>query len=205
MPIALREIFPESLERLSPLRPQNLAQNLRVAEEFPQELEAVMAGEDVPAYLPDLARLELAWYQCGCDSAEIEVPAKELCINPSLNLIEVGWKGLPKVLQGEAAEPQLGSEFVLIWKQTRDELCRIDVASADDLLALKLVAEQLDLHEVAAAQGKAVGVLDRMIDKGVNKGLILQPESLLHRQMEDFPAPETTPEHFLRAEAFTLQ
>lgn len=202
---ALHEIFPRSYAKLPPRWRQYFAQNLGEAEEFPHALKAVLPTEDIPVYLSDLARLELAWHQCCSTSAAIEMPAKELCINPSLHLIEVGWRCLPALLERKEIEPQPGQEFILLWKQPQDARCKRSVASADDLLALKLVAEQLNLHAIAAMQGQAVGVLDRAIEHGVRKGLILQPKSRLHRRMEEFPAPEATPEHFLSAEAFTLQ
>jgi len=205
MPIALHEIFPRCQEILDSTRWRSFTHNLSRVEEFPLALEKALATGDVPAYLPDLARLELARHQCDCNSAEFEVPANALSINPTLNLIEVGWNNLTALLNYKEVEPQAGTEHILLWKKHHDVRCRIAVASADDLLALKLIAEQHDVREVAAAQNKAVGVLDRAIDKALNKGFILQPESHLHRHMETFPAPEETQERFLKADAFTLQ
>lgn len=210
MPIELHKIFPRSAEKLPPSWQNHFAQNLDATEEFAQALKAVLPTEDIPAYLPDLARLELAWHQCCYAAPEIEIPTATLCLNPTLHLIEVGWRCLLPVLERKEIEPQPGQEFILLWQLPQDARCQKSVACADDLLALKLVAEQLNLREVAATQGEAVGVLDRAIEHGVNKGLILQPKSSLHRRRddfrrEDFPVPEGTPEHFLNAEVFTLQ
>ncbi|MCA1797008.1 MAG: thio(seleno)oxazole modification radical SAM maturase SbtM, partial [Desulfuromonadaceae bacterium] len=192
-------------EILGPTRWRILAHNLLRAEEFPPALETAPATADVPAYLPDMARLELARHQCDTNPARIEVPTDALSINPTLDLIEVGWNNLPAVLNSEVVEPQEGGEHILLWKKKHDARCRMAVASADDLLALKLVAERLDVREIAATQNQAVGIFDRAIEKALHKGLLLESESRLHRHMEDFPAPATTPERFLKAEAFTLQ
>ena len=205
MPIPLEIVFPGCHVRLSHTRRASFAQLSAAPGEFPDILAAALPAADLPAWLPDLARLELAWHSCRTAPPDNDPPAAELCLNPALRLVEVHWTRLLAVLDGAAAEPQPGSEFILVWKHPRDARCRRAVATADDLLALKLVAEGLDLREVAASQGRPVGVLDRAIEKAVHKGLLLQPESRLRRPAGEFPAAQTTPERFLRAEAFTLQ
>jgi len=204
MPIALDEIFPCCYDKLEPRQRRDFAQIITKVEEFPRALQEI-GMQDIPAYLPDLARLELARHRCHCSRVNMQTPSAERCVNPSLNLLEVEWENLPALLENPEVEPLRGNEFILLWQRPRDRSCRMGIAAADDLLALKLVAEDLDVTEVAAAQNKAVGVLDRAIEKAVTKGLILEPESRLHRHMEHFPAPDETPERFLKADAFTLQ
>lgn len=204
MPIALHEIFPRCHAKLDSVRRRSFAQSLSAADEFPHALEESLT-HDLPAYLPDLARIELAWHTCSSNHVDIPLPAMDMCVNPTLNLIEVDWIHLLALFEHDDIEPQAGKEYILLWKQPHDGRWHMEVASADQLLALKLIAEQLDVRKVAATQKKAVGFLDRAIEKGVEKGLILKPESRLHRQLEDFPAPGSTPEQFLRAQAFTLQ
>jgi selenobiotic family peptide radical SAM maturase len=205
MSIALHEIFPGCYAKLSPTRREYFARHLHMVEGFPHVLEEVMPAEDIPAYLPDLARLELAKYRCECSSAGLELATDVLCVNPSLELIELKWKGVTALLESRKATIQEGSEFILVWKKPHASRCNIAAAAADDLLALKLVAEHHHLEDVAASQKKPVGVLDRAIDRAVHRGLLLRPESRLYRGEESFPAPDETPEHFLKAEAFTLQ
>jgi selenobiotic family peptide radical SAM maturase len=79
------------------------------------------------------------------------------------------------------------------------------VASPGDLLALKMITEQLDPVTVAKEHNQPVGFVDKLIEKAVTKGLILAPQSKLHRRHSGFLIPPETPEKFLLAEAFTLQ
>jgi selenobiotic family peptide radical SAM maturase len=95
-------------------------------------------------------------------------------------------------------------QVLIFWRHPRTGRERQAVAGAEDLLALKVVAEQREPLEIAAATGRPVGVIDAALEKAANKGLLLAPPTRLQRD-DGFPVPAGTPEKFLRAEAFTLQ
>ncbi len=205
MAISLETIYPCCLERLSPAWRQTLEADAAHPEEFIEILTAALPAAGLPAFLPDLARLELAWHRCRQAGPAPDLNPDAIEINPLLELVDAGWSGLPGLLDRTNVEPTAEAEFILVWQHPHSGRCRRAPATPDDLLALKLVAEAHDLREIAAAQQQPVGVLDRAIEKAVHKGLLLRPKSHLRRNPEDLPAAATTLERFLVAEAFTLQ
>ncbi|SHI77376.1 selenobiotic family peptide radical SAM maturase [Malonomonas rubra DSM 5091] len=175
------------------------------ADALPERL-SVLAGEGrCPGFLPDLARVELTLYRLRLEDNEATPSVSELSLNSRLELLEVNWSPLLALLVGKEIEPQAEKQFLLFWRRPDDGgLCQC-VATANDLLALKIVVENLPPESVAAEQGCPAGDIDRILQRAVSKGLLLQPQSKLRRQDDDFTIPENTPEKFLCAEAFTLQ
>ena len=159
------------------------------------------------SWLPDLAAIE----QAGCQ-LRLQPPAPEFAdnpdkvkINPSLEVIEVAWRGLLGVLEGRAQDPTPGAEFLLFWRHPRTGLYRTEVASAADLLALKMIAEELNPRAVAVANAQPVGAIDRVVEKAVLRGLLLSPPSKLTRSPDEFFIGSEIASSFLSSPAFTLQ
>lgn len=203
----LRDIFPLCCKRL----PATFWHELEasgppgdVVERFPQQVEAFIATVGDTGYLSDLARAELARHRLRQRTLESATAGEALWINPTLELLEVAWSPLLPLLEGAASRPQPSPQVLLFWRHPRTGRERQAVASAEDLLALKVVAEQLDPLEIAAVTGRPVGLIDTALEKATDKGLLLAPPSSLLRG-GDFPLPANTPEKYLRAEVFTLQ
>lgn len=203
----LKQIFPLCADRLPYRFWDGLRPSATLAElvaDFPERVAEFVASTGCAGYLPDLARVELAHERLRDRGQDAASAAEELQINPSLELVEVAWSPLLPFLDGEAAEPQPAPQVLAFWRHPRSGRSRWAVAGAEELLALKLVAEQLDPQQVAATTGRPVGVIDAILEKGVNLGLLLAPPSRLVRD-DGFPVPENTPGRFLQAEVFTLQ
>jgi len=77
------------------------------------------------------------------------------------------------------------------------------VAEPGDLLAVKLVAEEIDPADAAREAGVPVGVVDAVLREAVWKGLLLSPPSKLRR--EQAIADSAPRAEFAAAEVFTLQ
>jgi selenobiotic family peptide radical SAM maturase len=203
----LKNFFPACAERLPvgfwrkiwPSMPPEAA-----AERFPELVEAFVAASGGAGYLPDLARIELARDRLRNRTQEPATASDTLVINPALELVEVAWSPLLPLLSGTAANPEPLPQVLAFWRHPRTGQERQAVAGVEDLLALKVVAEQLDPLDIAAAAGRPVGVIDSALERAVNKGLLLAPAAILRRD-DGFVIPAGTPEKFLRAEAFTLQ
>lgn len=159
------------------------------------------------SWLPDLAAIEQANCQLRMESYRVELfDSSDLVrLNPSLKVIEVAWMGLRQVLTGKPIEPQPGAEFLLFWRHPRSGIFRNEAASPADLLALKIIVEQLDLRHVAVATSTPVGVIDRALEQAIRKGLLLSPVSRLVRHEEQFPLQNQVAQRYLRTSAFTLQ
>ncbi|MBU1234108.1 MAG: selenobiotic family peptide radical SAM maturase [Proteobacteria bacterium] len=176
-------------------------------EALPEFLEA--ATISLPAYLPDLARLELALH--GLQAITPPASAEEgasLQINPSLTLLPLKWKHLCSMLWQRETQvgPESGEEFVLLYKTSVRGKVRVRPAADRDLLALKMMAENLDRQAVADETGVPVGAVDAAIEAACDQGLLLSAPSAIVRTAAHYPAdgPDGWQRH-LRSAYFTLQ
>jgi selenobiotic family peptide radical SAM maturase len=177
------------------------------AELFLEKVRKLSNSSQHPAYLFDLARTEFSLYQLYNQEWQEHVNNRggEMQVNPTLQLLEVGWRPILQLLDGAPVTPEHSPQILMLWrKPTSGEICRGE-ANASDLLALKTVTEELDPLEIAGANGQPVGIIDAAIEKAVQKGLLLAPPSKLRRNGSDFPLSEAMPSQFLTAEMFTLQ
>ncbi len=159
------------------------------------------------SWLPDLAAVE----QASCRLKLHQRPASHaeypqgLILNPALEVIEVAWRGLLQILEGKLTEPQPGTEVLMFWRHPRSGAFRTGVASPADLLAFKMIVEELDPRDVAASTSRPVGVIDQALERAVLKGLVLSPPSQLVRKEHAFPVASPVAQRYMRTPAFTLQ
>lgn len=180
------------------------------AEAVPEALpELLQAADSQPAYLTDLARLELALH----DLQSMAVPASPaegaaLQVNPSLTLLPLQWRHLCSILWNREKQltPEAGQEFILLYKVPGKGKVRVYPAADSDLLALKVMAENLDRQAVADEAGVPVGKVDAAIEEACDKALLLSPPSAILRTSAHYPAdgPDGWQRH-LRSDYFTLQ
>lgn len=202
----LDQIFPATLERLAGVDLETLNRQIHRPEDLPGLLRgsAKSACAEVP-YLAELASLELALHRVRTGAQDFSVEIVRTGVNPSLELLQVGWAPLLAVLAGEETQLQAVTQYLLLWRDPGSGRVRAEPAAPGDLLALKVVLEEHDPREIAASQGQPVGQVDRVLERAVAKGLLLEPETKLRRNERDFPLADTTPHQFIAAEAFTLQ
>jgi len=203
--ISLSAIFPVSARILPAVFWQKITEQVGPAT-VPERIAEYVAQHGAPAYLPDLAWAELARHRMQTLNLSVEPgDLQDYQINPDLILLPVAWKSLLSLLAGEEVTPQRGNELLLFWKAPRTGEYRESVASATELLALKVVADQLDPLAVAKECRRPVGVIDAAIDAAVEKGLLQAPTSTLLRSTNEFPARQPVPDAYRVAEVFTLQ
>jgi selenobiotic family peptide radical SAM maturase len=185
---ACRRACGNAWERIAPLLSGDPAEFARVTEEV-----------GLP-FIPDLARLELARREVA--DAPLPGSVDNVMLNPSLVVLQLAWRNLPLLLAGHGT-PEPGDEIALLWKDRGGEI-HIAPASDDRLLALKMIAENLDAEQVATEGGVPVGGIDGAIDRAADEGLIITPSSLIRREGEAF-LTRPWPDKYLVAEIFTLQ
>ena len=157
----------------------------------------------------DLARLELGLQQLR-DTAvpELPNPNERLCLNPTLNLLELNWSHLCALLHDKKTTiiPKQVKELVLLYKRPGDGAIQIAPATDTELLALKLLSENLDRQAVAKEAGVVVGKVDAAIETACEQGLLLSPPSALVRTNAHFPdAGSEGWQRHLKSDYFTLQ
>ncbi|MBL0226148.1 MAG: selenobiotic family peptide radical SAM maturase [Geobacteraceae bacterium] len=172
---------------------------------FPDFLEH-LGGPGIPRFISGLAQLEQARKR-ALSAGSPPPPLDSFSLNPSLQINPVSWTGLVPLFQ-RAKQRDLdrvapGNEIILTWCAPEDGALLTRVAGQGDLLAIKLVAEEIAPSDAAREAGVAVGVIDAVLREAAGKGLIVSPPSKLRR--EDAIADVAPRADFTVAEVFTLQ
>ncbi|KAF0184134.1 MAG: radical SAM domain-containing protein [Nitrospirae bacterium] len=159
-------------------------------------------------YAVDLFSLERerALVESSADDVPEAVDAR--AVNLTLRLLEVSFRGLAERLHGRslfAEEPEPGEEYILIWRMPANGEIRVEAASQEDLLALKIVAEDLDIRDIALNGGTTVGVLDDLLFRAGKRGILVRPQSKIERTPEIFRRGVIQDEAYFLARGFTVQ
>lgn len=166
-------------------------------EAVPNLLAVAVAHHRFP-WLSDLARLELHCQRSSTIPLPHQDELTKLCLNPSLELTTLDWQNLIPLLHSTCKENLgqviAGEERVLSWRDASDGKLHCEVAKAEQLLAIKLVVEEISPQQAAQAAGVSVSVIDDLLRDGVRTGILLSPPSRLRR-----------PTDRAAAEVFTLQ
>ncbi len=168
-----------------------------------------MKESKTSAWQSDLDRLRRARQELREQAVPAVLSATDsLCINPTLSLLELEWSGLCDVLSdlSGTAVPQRGAERLLLFKTPGEGVMRIVPASGMQLLALKVLGENLDRHAVAAEAGVDVGRVDTAIAAACAESILLAPPSKIIRTGAHYPdAGSCGWEPYLQTSFFTLQ
>ena len=207
------EIFPACRRLLTAPQWQEFLALLRPAENL-AELAGLLADPaaglpEAPSWLSALARLELALYRVGQESPALPAMVAQRTINPSLELLESFWGGLPLLLgeNGAEAAPLVSKrqEVVMIWPDPETGKSRAQAAGPEELLALKMVAEGIEPCQAASLGELSAGAIEAALARAAARGILLAPSSHIRREEESFPITEAVEPRFLAAEVFTLQ
>jgi len=139
---------------------------------------------------------------------KIPTYGQEVVINPTLQLLEMNWKHLCGLLRAgkDGITPEPGEEFVILYKQPGEGDVCFHPASNENLLALKVLLEDLDREQVTEEAGVAVGRVDAAMEDASDYGILLTPPSALRRSETHFPeAGKQGWGRYLQSNYFTLQ
>ncbi len=178
----------------------------------PENLPAFLAdfgqGQVVPPYLPELARLERTFNKATMAQADFSRPAERPVLNPTLEILELSWENLASLLFEDAAtdiaRPEKSPEWVVVFRGPQSQKMRCRPATDQELLALKVVAADLNPDQVALENHVPLGVIDRALSHADRMGLTLAPESKIRRNPAFFTGRKAM-EQFQIAPVFTLQ
>jgi selenobiotic family peptide radical SAM maturase len=166
-------------------------------------------GQVHPDLLSELARLEQIEKTTSYDKLEIPQDVSQMSINPTVQLIKLGWKNLTFLLNSEGntshPEPEQGDELVLLWKDPNSGTTKINPASNEDLLALKIVVEKITPEKAAQEGNVSTGLVDATLNRAVAKGILLAPKSRIRRDPAIFLESDAIDKSFLSSDSFTLQ
>ena len=183
--------------------PESFIQFLNVSEPAPEkQLKAI-----VP-YVYDLACIEQAIFKLSNTEASDLSPRESVFVNPDLMLLPVSWRHLPDAMIGYGNKPPQKPEpkqgYVLIWRDPVNCHLMCRDATDDDLLALKLVVEEIDFKTAAHQYQTSRAKLLAIFYHAVNQGILINPKSRIRRNPErlaDTPGIES----YMVSDTFTLQ
>ena len=155
-------------------------------------------------FLPDLAAVERARYRVEISTAPPVDNPEQRVINPFLELVPVRWENLIDILLDQNTIPRQGEDNILVFKKPGTEGVQIMPANGHDLLALKLVSEDIDSKQAALEGGVSVGTIDDILYSAVARGLLIAPKSRIVRS-DDFPRGEIKDPAWFSSPTFTLQ
>ena len=172
---------------------------------FPELLKH-QGGPGIHPFLSGLAHIELSRHKAITTKiAPHEI--NSLSLNPTLNITPVIWKNLVPLLvrakKRDIDKVVPGNETIITWCLPDKGTVMTRAANPGDLLAIKLVAEDIDPLDAAREAGVPVGTIDAVIREAVWQGLVLSPLSMLCRE-EDI-AKFSPREDCIAAEVFSLQ
>lgn len=178
----------------------------RTTESFPDTLDSLTASMDLPGYIVDLARLEwLLHNKSGADAPNQQV--QTVTVNPTLSMVPVRWKNLATFIRSHATGPAPLNEpaHVMIWRHPKSGDLHYREAFDIDLLALKLIVEQIDPQEAAKLGRVTPGDIQHAIDQAIAQGFLLSPGSRIHRVALPEGKMDPSLGSFLSTDIFTLQ
>jgi len=113
-----------------------------------------------------------------------------ISVNPTLQLLHLSWCNLCTLLKDPTSQitPNPGQEFVILYRFPNDGEIFYYPASKTNLLALKVISENLDRKQVATEADVAVGQVDAAIEEACKRGILLCPPSAIQRPETHLPA-----------------
>ena len=163
----------------------------------------------IPAFLPDLARLDEAYFSVAQRKNSIPKEAGRINVNPTLKIIELSWKHLTEFLDPDrdhaGITPVRTNERILIWYNPRANCVTARPATDEDLLVLKMVVEETPSESIATQGNVPVGAVDHVLYRAGVSGLVLSPPSLIRRDRTIFRSNNDISDQYLSSPFFTLQ
>ncbi|BHH86238.1 selenobiotic family peptide radical SAM maturase [Desulforhopalus sp. 52FAK] len=155
-------------------------------------------------YLHDLASIELAVNVACQGEARLPQNISERMVHPGLDLLEVSWLGLVGHISGLSEKIVPGKDFVIVVPGKDNSGVQVRSASNYELLALKIVSENIDSKAAAQEAQVSLGLIDNILYAASEKGLILCPPSKIVRA-QDFCERDIATKELCSSPSFTLQ
>lgn len=174
------------------------------AENLPAYLEKCPEICGGAPYLADIAAIELTAYYMSIHPVSVPVNIIKRMVHPGLELLEVAWQGLSELFESRSVTPVPGKGFILLLPRNDGNGIHILTPSNFDLLALKIVAEDIDSATAAQEAQVSVGFIDTILYSAGQKGFLLFPPSKIVRPKE-YCRDDLAAEDLFSTPSFTLQ
>lgn len=206
----LETMYPACRSLLGPTRWELIQEEIVASgqsEDLPDILSRDRVKLEIPDYLSDLARLEIALFSAAM--AQVPSQVESLCLNPTVQLVQLAWKNLPSFLdptqRKDVSLPEPADELVVVWKSPTSLKILLRTATKQDLLALKILAEGIDPEDAASAGNVQLSYVRDALDAVAHDGILLAPTSRIQRDMLYRRTGDSRDSDFFSASIFTLQ
>ena len=174
---------------------------------FPDRIVPLIESMNLPGYIGDLASLEWMLHK---KKVAVDNPNRQIqtvTVNPTLSMVPVRWKNLASFIRSKAtcAAPLNEPAHVMIWRHPQSHKLHYREARDVDLLALKLIVEQIDPKEAATLGDVTPGEIQGAIDQAVSQGFLLSPGSRIRRAQPPAGKTNLSLASYLSTDVFTLQ
>jgi selenobiotic family peptide radical SAM maturase len=179
-----------------------------ISDRLPDLIQTMTDKTILPDFLPDLARLEWVMHSVKKSKTKISLPARHIEVNPTMEVLQLSWHCTETVNQEGRGHPRLpapGEEWVLVWRDHRDDSLQVQSASEEDLLALKIVVENLPHEQITGTGEISPQRLESIFRNCLDRSLLLEPRSQIRRDISLYKDASAIPERFLTSNYFTLQ
>ena len=143
-------------------------------------------GLNLPDFLSELASLEETYFKVKTSDIEVPQESDEIIINPSLELVRHNWHFAYLFNSNNRTEPQKGEQWIIIWRDPRSAKVFLKAAIVKELLALKIIAEQIPITTVAHEKNLTIGKVQAIIRDAIQKTIFLGPASSIKRDKTIF-------------------
>jgi selenobiotic family peptide radical SAM maturase len=164
-----------------------------------------LADADLPAFVPDLIRLEWARDETGEDATPVPLESDAPALNPTLRVLQLRWKLCEVVAEGSQGPVEQGEEWALVWRHPWTREVRVKAATPDELLSVKLIADGVPAAQAAEAGGASVAAIEAAVRRAVRQGFLIGPRSKIRRDTSAYLLGDRTPEQYTVVNRFTLQ
>lgn len=178
-----------------------------------------------PPFAGELAQVEWAKYKASLTTVSAfsdlgETIIDSFCLNPSLEVLRLSWS-LSEVVSKFAINPlseqsssynwplvEHQEEWMFAWKEPLTGEVVARKASSDELLAVKLIVDEIDVDHATQDVATRRSIRAAFVS-AAKSGLLLAPRPLIRRDPQKFALNETIqrslPDNLFCSETFTLQ
>jgi hypothetical protein len=175
--------FQDLAEQYSEAHPMNHYEWNQTACFFPEFLtraQDAKSGARPPNWAHALASLEWDWFATHTNPAPTTVSSPGIHINPTLLWLSFAYKVASWSLEEADSRPdapEIGEESVIMFRHPKKLSTRVIFPGQRDLLAMKMVAEDLRRETVQEMTGASPQLLEDVLNEGVRAGYLVRGDA----------------------------
>ena len=182
--------------------------NARENRDLPEMLKKYRDRIPIPDYLIQLMELETIFSRIKKFEVHFPEETRDYQLNPTLEIYHADWLFAPLFNQTATGGNRLlakESNYILIWKHPKTKQVRVKSADDRDLLALKIVAEELSPESICQISPISLGKVLECLRSAKRQGFLTGPASTIKRP-DDYSARKANAlDKYQQTDFFTIQ